>query len=366
MTVASARPDDARWMALALTLGRRGLGRVWPNPSVGCVIVKNGRVVGRGWTQDGGRPHAEVVALEQAGEQAQGADAFVTLEPCAHTGKTGPCALALINSGVSRVVVAISDPDPRVSGRGIALLRDAGVEVTEGVLADKATLDHQGFLSRVEQHRPMVTLKLAMSLDGRIATQTGESQWITGADARREVHAMRACYDAVLIGAGTARADLPSLTVRDLGIMRQPVRAVMSRRLDLPLEGPLFTTARDVPVWLLHGSNASEKAKHAWRDAGAILCEVDQKNAVETALKRLGDAGLTRVFCEGGGVLASALLKADLVDRLIVMQAGIVLGADARPGIGNLEVSALEAVSRFKLHEQRRVASDIMHIWLRS
>ncbi len=222
------KDTDKRYMALALALGRRGQGNCWPNPAVGCVIVRDGRIVGRGWTQPGGRPHAEVEALAQAGALARGATAYVTLEPCSHHGKTPPCAEALIAAGVARVVAAIEDSDTRVAGQGFALLRAAGVEVTTGVLEDEAALDHAGFFMKTEQGRPFVTLKLASSLDGRIATATGQSKWITGPEARREVHAMRARHDAVMVGAGTARADDPSLTVRDLGIDHQPARVVVS------------------------------------------------------------------------------------------------------------------------------------------
>ncbi len=221
--------DDPRHMAHALGLARRGLGRVWPNPAVGCVLVKGSRVLGRGFTQPGGRPHAETVALAAAGEGARGATAYVTLEPCAHHGRTPPCAGALAAAGVARVVTAIEDPDPRVSGRGHAMLRAAGIAVTEGVLAEEARALQRGFLSRVVRGRPMVTLKLAASLDGRIATAAGESRWITGPGARARVHAMRAMHDAVMVGAGTARADDPMLTVRGLGVDHQPVRVVAAR-----------------------------------------------------------------------------------------------------------------------------------------
>ena len=209
-------------MRHALALGARGLGQTWPNPAVGCVLVKDNRIVGRGWTQPGGRPHAEVRALAQAGEAARGSTAYVTLEPCAHHGKTPPCAEALIAAGVARVVTALQDPDSRVAGRGHAILRAAGLGVTEHVEAAAATDAHAGFLLRVTQGRPLLTLKLASSFDGRIATATGESRWITGPEARYHVHALRHSHDAVLVGAGTARADDPMLTVRGFGPVAQP------------------------------------------------------------------------------------------------------------------------------------------------
>lgn len=218
-------------MAHALRLGARGLGRTWPNPAVGCVIVKAGRVVGRGWTCPGGRPHAEPVALAQAGAAALGATAYVTLEPCSHHGRTPPCAEALIAAGLARVVTATGDPDPRVSGRGHAMLREAGIAVTERVLEAEARTAHAGFQKRVTEGLPFVTLKLAATLDGRIATASGESRWITGSLARRAVHAMRMRHDAVMVGVGTAIADDPDLSVRDLGSGHQPVRIVVDSLL---------------------------------------------------------------------------------------------------------------------------------------
>ena len=361
--------EDDRWMRLALALGARGLSRVWPNPAVGCVIVKAGRVLGRGCTQDGGRPHAETMALAQAGGQARGATAYVSLEPCSHHGKTPPCADALARAGVARVVVAVGDPDPRVSGRGLAALRDAGIQVTEGICTPEAQRAHRGFLIRVGQGRPMLTLKLATSADGRIATASGESQWITGPPARAWVHGMRACHDAVLVGAGTARADDPSLTVRGLGISQQPVRIVLSRRLDLPLGSALMRSARDIPVWLCHGPDAPEAAKTAWEAAGARLIAVTtglggqlDLGAVMTAL---GAAGLTRVFCEGGGMLAAGLLGADLVDDLALITAGMVLGAEGTPAIGAMGIAALAEAPRFALAETRALGGDVLSIWSR-
>lgn len=354
-------------MQLALSLGRRGMGRVWPNPAVGCVIVKDGIIVGRGWTADGGRPHAEPQALAQAGERAVGATAYVTLEPCAHYGKTPPCAETLVKSRVGRVVIACTDPDPRVAGRGIAILREAGIEVQVGLREAEAQHDHAGFFLRIGQQRPWVTLKMAMTMDGRIATATGQSQWITGPDARRMVHLMRSKHDAVMVGAGTVRADDPSLTVRGLGIDRQPVRVVVSRRLDLPEDCNLTRTARDVPVWLCHGDDASDRAQ-PWLDAGCVglPCKVESGQIdVASALSQLAAQGLTRVFCEGGGALAASLLAADLVDELAVFSAGMLIGAEGMPGIGTLGVDDLDAAPRFKMAEVTRVGNDVLSVWRR-
>lgn len=360
---------DNRFMALALSLGRRGQGLCWPNPAVGCVVVQGDRIVGRGWTQPGGRPHAETIALAQAGALAKGATAYVTLEPCSHQGKTPPCAQALIDAGITRVVAAIEDSDPRVSGQGFERLRWAEVEVKAGVLADQAARDHAGFFLKTEQGRPLVTLKLASSFDGRIATGTGHSQWITGPEARRAVHAMRARHDAVMVGAGTARADDPSLTVRDLGVAQQPVRVVISRHLDLPLLSQLARTAKDVPLWLCHGPGADIERLRAWEGLGAKLlpCAVrgTQLDAADI-LQQLGKAGLTRVFCEGGGALAASLLASDLVDELVGYTAGLGIGAEGLPMIGTLGLTRLEQAPRFQLIETRQVGQDVEHRWTRS
>lgn len=359
--------DDDRFMALAIALGRRGLGRVWPNPAVGCVIVAGGRIVGRGWTQAGGRPHAETEALAQAGAAARGATAYVSLEPCAHHGRTPPCAEALVAVGVARVVTAIEDPDPRVSGRGHAILRAAGIAVATGVRAAEARAAQAGFLSRIERGRPMVTLKLAASLDGRIATAAGESRWITGPEARRVVHAMRARHDAVLVGGGTARADDPALTVRGLGPVPQPVRIVATRFLDLPAGGTLGRTAREAPVWLLHGPRAEAGRRAAWEAAGARLIEVAEGHGRDLSppamLAALGAAGLTRIFCEGGGALAASLLEAGLVDRLALFTAGLGIGAEGRPVLGALALGRLAEARRFRLVETRPVGPDVLQLW---
>lgn len=325
-------------MAHALRLSQRGLGNVWPNPAVGCVLVRDGRVVGRGWTQPGGRPHAERMALDQAGENAHGATAYVTLEPCAHQGRAGPCSEALIAAGVARVVSALTDPDPRTAGRGHAKLRAAGIEVTEGVGAVEAARLQRGFLKRVTEGLPMVTLKLATSLDGRIATASGESQWITGPEARRHVHLLRLRHDAIMVGGGTARADRPSLNVRGFGPVRQPERIVVSSRdlPDLPPEGPDFG-----PLHRVSGDPV-------------------------TIMRELAQRGLTRIICEGGGNLAASLLSAGLVDDLVLYSAGMVLGVSGRPAVGALDFGPLADAPRFKLRKVLRLGPDLCQIWSRN
>lgn len=350
-------------MGLALSLGRRGLGRVWPNPNVGCVIVKDGRVIGRGWTADGGRPHAETRALD--GIDATGSTVYVTLEPCAHHGQTPPCVDALIAAKVARVVIAAGDPDPRVAGKGIAALKAAGIDVVTDLRADDARTDMAGFLLRVTQGRPFVTLKLASSFDGRIATATGESKWITGPQARRAVHAMRARHDAVLVGSGTVRADDPSLTVRDLGITRQPVRIVASRNADFAAPA-LLTDIQTAPLWLCHGADA-DVANWTAKGAVSIPCQMAGENVDPTdMMHNLATAGLTCIFCEGGGTLAASLLKAGLVDEVVGFTAGKMLGADGTPSLGTLSLERLADAPDFKLVETAPIGPDLMHRWARA
>ena len=357
--------DDAHWMTAALTLGRRGAGRVWPNPAVGAVVVKDGRVLGRGWTAPGGRPHAEPLALAQAGVAARGATLYVTLEPCAHHGQTPPCAAAVIGAGIARCVVAITDPDPRVSGRGLQMLRDAGVEVRQGVCAGAARRDLAGFLSRIERGRPRVTLKLAQTLDGRIATATGESQWITGQTARHWVHADRMRHDAVMVGAGTVRADNPSLTVRHIHTPQNPVRVVVSRRLDFDGDA-LKDGLPEAPLWLCHGPDAPLDKKRNWQTAGARCFEcpvVDHHLDLTHVLQTLGQAGLTSVYCEGGGTLAGALLSLGLVDDVLIYGAGLAIGSEGRPSLGALGLDRLSDAPAFELIDMQCVGSDVRQLW---
>ncbi|WP_366870197.1 bifunctional diaminohydroxyphosphoribosylaminopyrimidine deaminase/5-amino-6-(5-phosphoribosylamino)uracil reductase RibD [uncultured Tateyamaria sp.] len=363
-----SKAEDIRFMSLALSLGRRGMGQTAPNPAVGCVIVKDERIIGRGWTQLGGRPHAETEALAQAGSDAAGATAYVTLEPCAHHGKTPPCAEALVAAGIRRAVIAMRDSDTRVDGQGIAILQAAGIEVTTGICEAEAEADHIGFTLRTEQGRPFVTLKLASSFDGRIATGTGESQWITGPQARRCVHAMRARHDAVMVGGGTARHDDPSLTVRGFGDVPQPTRVVVSRRLDLPLMSTLARTAKDVPVILCHGRDADPMLQDTWLDLGATLLPCGTSGAQldpRDILQQLGSHGVTRVFCEGGGALAASLIETDLVDELVGFTAGLVIGAEGLPNIGALGLETLAAAQRYTLKSVSRMGVDVCHRWAR-
>jgi diaminohydroxyphosphoribosylaminopyrimidine deaminase/5-amino-6-(5-phosphoribosylamino)uracil reductase len=273
--MASPDPADPAHMRAALALARRGLGVTWPNPSVGCVIVNGGRVVGRAVTAPGGRPHAETAALARAGTRALGATAYVTLEPCCHWGRTPPCTGALIEAGVARVVIGTRDPDPRVNGEGIAALRARGVEVVEGVLAAEATEVVAAFSQRVLTGRPLVTLKLASTLDGRIATRSGESRWITGPEARRVAHALRACHDAVMVGVGTVLADDPDLSCRVPGMRPRPaVRVVADSALRTPTSARLVATAAEAPTWLLVSPGADPVRRASAEAAGVRVIAV--------------------------------------------------------------------------------------------
>lgn len=357
--------DDESHMRAALALARRGLGNTWPNPAVGCVIVRDGRVVGRGWTAPGGRPHAETRALAAAGGAARGAIAYVTLEPCSHHGKTPPCADALAAASIARCVVATGDPDPRVSGRGVERLRAAGIQVELGLLAREAEDVQAGFLTRVREGRPLVTLKLATTLDGRIATAAGESRWITGPEARRLVHAMRGRHDAVMVGIGTALADDPALTCRLPGFKPVPeVRVVVDTHLRLPTSSTLARTAREAPVWVLHGSEAALAQREMLAVLGVRLMEgpTGQDGGLDlgAVLRALGDAGLTRVLAEGGARLAGGLLRAGLVDRLAWFHAPAVLGADALAAVAPLGTEMLAVMPRFERASARPAGADFL------
>lgn len=361
---------DCRWMSAAINLAGQGLGRVWPNPSVGCVIVRNGRLVGRAVTAPGGRPHAETRALAMAGpDGARGATVYVTLEPCAHQGRTPPCTQALIDAQVARVVIAVKDPDPRVNGAGIARLKQAGVTVETGVLQDRAKAQQAGFFTRLEQGRPWVTLKLATSLDGRIATASGESRWITGPLARAHVHTQRACHDAVLIGAQTARSDDPCLNVRTPGATHHPVRVVVASGLNLPTDSALTKTLAHAPLWVCHGARAGARQRAVFAAQGVrlIACASDPSGRVDTAdmMAKLAAAGLTRVYCEGGSALAASLVRAGYVDRLDLYMGGKTIGAEGHVALGKLSLMRLDAAPVFGLAQTRALGDDVLHRWTR-
>ncbi|HKT18794.1 MAG TPA: bifunctional diaminohydroxyphosphoribosylaminopyrimidine deaminase/5-amino-6-(5-phosphoribosylamino)uracil reductase RibD [Stellaceae bacterium] len=363
--------NDGQFMRAALSLARRGLGTVWPNPTVGCVLVKDGAVVGRGWTQAGGRPHGETEALHRAGARAKGATAYVSLEPCCHHGKTPPCTDALIEAGIGRAVVALEDPDPRVAGRGIAQLRGAGIAVEIGLMAEEARAINAGFFMRLSEGRPLVTLKLATTLDGKIATANGESRWITGEAARDRAHLLRATHDAVMVGAGTVIADDPLLTCRLPGFLgRNPVRIVVDGGLRVPLTAKLVAEAKQAPTWIIHGHGLDAARRQAFADCGVELIEAAFTRTSELdlagALAALGQRGLTRILVEGGARLAGALLEADLIDRLAWFQAPALLGADALPAVEAFGVTALAAARRFKRLALEVCGEDVLETLTRA
>jgi diaminohydroxyphosphoribosylaminopyrimidine deaminase/5-amino-6-(5-phosphoribosylamino)uracil reductase len=356
-------------MRAALAMARRSLGRAWPNPAVGCVIVRDGVVLGRGRTREGGRPHAETDAIANAGGQSlEGAMAYVTLEPCSHFGKTPPCVDALIAAKISHVVSALEDPDPRVKGAGHARLRTAGIKVDVGEGAVEASDVNAGFLMRVRAGRPLFHLKMAGSLDGRIATASGESKWITGEAARADGQHLRATHDAILIGAATAAADDPELTCRLPGLgARSPVRIVFDSKARLSPTSKLAQSARDVPVWVVCTNAAPVASRRALEELGVETIEVAAEGSgrvdVQVASKALGAKGLTRVLVEGGGVVSAAFLRAGLIDRISVYHAGLALGSDARSAVGDLAISRLDFAPRFRLVSVRELAGDTVETW---
>jgi diaminohydroxyphosphoribosylaminopyrimidine deaminase/5-amino-6-(5-phosphoribosylamino)uracil reductase len=362
------RPEDAAWMATCLRLARRGLGNAWPNPAVGCVVVREGRCVGRGWTQPGGRPHAETEALARAGAAARGATAYISLEPCAHWGRTPPCTNALIEAGVGRVVTAVEDPDPRVAGGGHAQLRAAGIPVAENVLRAEAEWLNAGFFTRIRDGRPLVSLKLAQSLDGRIATARGESRWITGAEARAVGHRLRAEHDAILVGSRTAHADDPALTCRLAGLEdRSPVRVVVDGGATLAPDGRLAATAGEVATWLL---TREDRATGALEAAGVRVFRLpgDDHGHIDLAagLRALAAEGVTRVLVEGGGGLAGALAGRGLVDRVYAFAAGALIGGDGLPGVGGFGLEALAEAPRFRHMHDLACGPDRLQCWTRA
>lgn len=343
-------------MRAALSLAARHLGQTWPNPAVGCVIVDaDGYVVGRGSTQPGGRPHAETQALAMAGNRAVGGTAYVTLEPCSHHGKTPPCAEALISAGIERCVSAMEDPDPRVSGRGHAAMLERLVAVEVGTLADEAKALNAGFLMKVVAGRPLVALKLATSLDGRIATRAGESRWITGEAARAFGHLLRATHDAIAVGSGTVLADDPELTCRLPGLEhRSPVRLVFDRRGRTPATAKIMR--QTPPTWVI-GENPVRNA--------AQYIEITQNTNLPDVLIKLGEAGLTRLLVEGGATLATAFLKTGLVDRLYWFRAPIVIGGDGLPGIAAMDVDRLAQGVGLRCVGSRALGNDVLELYER-
>jgi diaminohydroxyphosphoribosylaminopyrimidine deaminase/5-amino-6-(5-phosphoribosylamino)uracil reductase len=363
--------DDTRFMDSALEFGRRNMGMAAPNPSVGAIIVKTACVepviIARGVTAKGGRPHAETEALKVAGEAAKGATAYVTLEPCAHVSKTPPCANALIQAEVGRVVIAIEDPNPLVSGNGIRMLRDAGIETIVGVGANQAKIDHAGHFRRVRDGRPHIILKIAVSADGKTGLAGRKPARISGPVSMAEAHILRATSDAIMVGSGTVLADNPKLDCRLPGMEdRSPVRVVLDGSLRIPLDCHLVKTAKERKLIVIAGESTPADKQKALEAQGAEIIRVQttkdryRKPVIEEAMVELGNRGITRLLVEGGPMLSASLFSNDLVDEAVVVQAKVELGADAIDALEGLPLDALLGSSKLKLIEERMLGEDRM------
>ena len=366
-----SKTADQRFMQLALTLGRRGQGRTWPNPAVGAVVVKDGVVIGRGWTQPGGRPHAEPEALRRAGEAARGATLYVTLEPCSHIGKSPPCADAIIAAGIARVVSAIEDPNPEVAGQGHAKLRAAGISVDIGLGAAEAARDHAGHFRRVRDRRPHVILKLAVSPDDKIGAAGRKPVAISGDAAKARVHLLRAQCDAVLVGIGTVRADDPLLTCRLPGMAaRSPVRVVLDRNLRIPGSSRLVHSARETPLWVMTSSLAEAAAAMKLGAAGAQVIRVATAATppgldLGGVLRALSEKGITRLLVEGGARVASSFVAAGLVDEVWLLRGADPIGADGVAALDALPLTAITQSPNFRVRASESLQNDTLTIYER-
>ena len=354
-------------MRLALRQARRASGRTFPNPAVGAIVYRGDRVLGRGHTRPPGGPHAEICALDtvrrrEGPDALRGASLAVTLEPCSHVGRTGPCTEAILAAGIGRVFVGQGDPHPQVRGAGLRRLRRAGIPVSVGVLAAACREQHRGFVSTVTRGRPFVCLKLACSLDGRIATATGEARWITGTAARAYVHRLRSRCDAILIGSGTALADDPELTARrGERVVHRPVRLLVDTALRVSTGARIYSDGYAQRTWVLCSEGAPRQRRAAVERTGARLLPLPQRDdgvAMEPALTRLATEGIGEVLCEGGGRLAAALLRARRVDELHWLVAPKLLGGDARPALGNLHLQRLADAPELVWRRARRLGPD--------
>jgi diaminohydroxyphosphoribosylaminopyrimidine deaminase / 5-amino-6-(5-phosphoribosylamino)uracil reductase len=368
----ASKAADLRFMELALTLGRRGQGRCWPNPAVGAVVVRDGVIIGRGWTQPGGRPHAEPVALKQAGAAARGATLYATLEPCSHVGKSPPCVDAIIAAGIARVVSAIEDPNPEVAGQGHARLRAAGIAVDIGLCAEEAAHDHAGHFRRIRDHRPHVILKLAVSSDDKIGAAGRKPVDITGEAARSRVHLLRAQCDAVLVGIGTVLADDPQLTCRLPGMeARSPVRVVLDRALRIPGTSRLVHSARGTPLWVMTSETAEAPAAMKLGAAGAQVIRVATTTApppgldLLAMLHALAERGITRLLVEGGARVASSFVAAGLADEVWLLRGPNPVGADGVAALEALPLSDITGSPAFKRRASETLQNDTLTIYER-
>jgi diaminohydroxyphosphoribosylaminopyrimidine deaminase/5-amino-6-(5-phosphoribosylamino)uracil reductase len=368
-----SKAADQRFMQLALALGRRGQGRTWPNPAVGAVVVKDGVVVGRGWTQPGGRPHAEPVALARAGEAARGATLYVTLEPCAHVGKSPPCADAIIAAGIKRVVSAIEDPNPEVAGQGHARLRAAGIAVDIGLGALEAAHDHAGHFRRIRDKRPLVILKLAVSADDKIGAAGRKPIAISGEAAKARMHLLRAQCDAILVGIGTVQADDPLLTCRLPGMeARSPVRVVLDRALRIAGTSRLVHSARATPLWVMTSDLSEAPAAMKLGAAGAQVIRVPTTSTpppgldLMGVLRALAEKGITRLLVEGGARVASSFVAAGLIDEVWLLHGPDTVGAEGIAALDALPLSAITRSPTFKVRASETLQNDTLTIYERA
>ena len=344
---------DREYMSLALSLARRWKGLTHPNPTVGCVVVKEGEIVGLGYHERAGFPHAEVVALDQAGEKARGSTVYVTLEPCTHFGRTPPCTDALIRAGVKRVVIATTDPNPSVGGKGVQKLREAGIEVEIGILEEEAKRLNEDFFTFISKKRPYITLKLAQTIDGKIATISGESKWITSVESRRFAHRLRAEAGAVLVGINTVLRDDPSLTVRHFPWERQPKRIVIDPDLEIPLDSKLVSDKEAPTLIVFSKRNLSKEEELIERGAELLYME---EIVLRDLLEELARREIVHVLVEGGAFTVTQFLKEDLWDRLVLFQAPKLMGEGK--GIGDLGVDSMEKVLSLRLREEIRIGEE--------
>jgi diaminohydroxyphosphoribosylaminopyrimidine deaminase/5-amino-6-(5-phosphoribosylamino)uracil reductase len=366
----AVQPDrDQNFMRLAVREARKGQGRTSPNPCVGAVVVNNGKLVGKGYHHQAGTPHAEVHALNAAGAAAQGATLYVTLEPCNHQGRTPPCTEKILTAGISRVVVGMNDPNPRVKGGGNVYLQDRGLEVVAGVLAEECRNLNRPFIKHSTTGRPWVIMKAGLSLDGRIATRTGHSRWITGSESRTRAHLWRDRVDAILVGVETALADDPALTARPRGGKgRDPLRVVLDSTLRLPVTARLLQQESLASTRVYCSPAASASRRRALTEAGAVVVEVEKDPAggleLGAILKDLGRQGITSLMVEGGGRVHAAFLRGGFYDQACLFVAPLFLGADGLPVVGNLGLESVEQGKRFTPTRVQRLGSDIMIVGL--
>jgi diaminohydroxyphosphoribosylaminopyrimidine deaminase/5-amino-6-(5-phosphoribosylamino)uracil reductase len=367
-----SKAADQRFMQLALTLGRRGQGRTWPNPAVGAVVVRDGVIVGRGWTQPGGRPHAEPEALKNAGEAARGATLYVTLEPCSHIGKSPPCADAIIAAGIARVVSAIEDPNPEVAGQGHARLRAAGITVDIGLGALDAARDHAGHFRRIRDKRPHVILKLAVSPDDKIGAAGRKPVAISGEAANARMHLLRAQCDAILVGIGTVQADDPLLTCRLPGMeARSPVRVVLDRSLRIPGSSRLIHSARETPLWVMTSNLSEAPAAMKLGAAGAQVIRVATTSTpagldLVAVLHALSVKGITRLLVEGGARVASSFVAAGLVDEVWLLRGAAAVGADGVAALDALPLTSITQSPAFRVRASESLQKDTLTIYERA